>query len=81
MASSLATATATPPSTRWPAVLPEVLSAMPAEALLAPLPEFGGRYPVLGSWVVGDQAAGLCIREGRSLITTNMSHFVPHCFD
>lgn len=48
---------------------------------LHPLPNFGGRYPVLGSWVVGDDAAGLCVREDRSLITTNMSHFVPHYFD
>ena len=48
---------------------------------LHPLPVFEGRYPVLGSWVVGDSAAGLCIREDRSLITTNMSHFVPHYFD
>ena len=48
---------------------------------LHPLPCFDGRYPVLGAWVVGDAAAGMCVREDRSLITTNMSHFVPHRFD
>lgn len=42
------------------------------------LPEFDGNYPVIGSWVVGDEPAGMCIREAPSPITTNMSHFVPH---
>lgn len=43
-----------------------------------PLPEFDGRYPLIGSWVVGDSAAGIGIREDRSLITQNSSRFVPH---
>lgn len=47
---------------------------------LCTLPEFAGRYPVIGAWVVGDQAAGMCIREDVSPITTNMSNFVPHFF-
>jgi glutathionylspermidine synthase len=33
---------------------------------------------VIGSWVVGGKSAGICLREDRSPITTNMSHFVPH---
>lgn len=37
-------------------------------------------YPVVGSWVVGSDAAGICIREDSSKITTNMSNFVPHFF-
>lgn len=47
---------------------------------LFPLPCFDGMYPVIGSWVVGDEPAGMCIREDISPITTNMSYFVPHVF-
>ena len=47
---------------------------------LAPLPEFGGRYPVIGSWIVGEQPAGIGIREDDSPITKNTSRFVPHYF-
>jgi glutathionylspermidine synthase len=45
---------------------------------LAPLPEFAGNYPVLGSWIVAGQACGLGIREDTSPITTNASRFLPH---
>jgi glutathionylspermidine synthase len=48
---------------------------------LAPMPQFEGRYPVIGSWIVGDQAAGMCIREDKSPVTTNMSQFIPHFFE
>ena len=47
---------------------------------VAPLPEFGGRYPVIGSWIVGDEPAGMGIREDDSPITKNTSRFVPHYF-
>ena len=43
-----------------------------------PLPEFEGEHPVLGAWVVGDEAAGLGIRETSGLITDDTSSFVPH---
>jgi glutathionylspermidine synthase len=46
----------------------------------APLPDFAGRHPVVGSWMVGDAPAGIGIREDRSLVTGNGSHFVPHYF-
>lgn len=46
----------------------------------APLPNFSGHYPVLGLWVVGQQAAGLGIREDSSLITRDSSRFIPHYF-
>ncbi len=49
------------------------------QALCQP-PVFAGKYPVIGSWIVGDHAAGMCIREDSSPITTNMSNFVPHYF-
>lgn len=45
---------------------------------LKKLPEFNGNYPMVGSWVVGGEAAGIGIREANSLITTNKSRFVPH---
>uniref|UniRef100_A0A486XVR7 Similarity with glutathionylspermidine synthase, group 1 n=1 Tax=Rheinheimera sp. BAL341 TaxID=1708203 RepID=A0A486XVR7_9GAMM len=45
---------------------------------LAPLPKFGDSYTLIGSWLVGDSAAGICIREDNSLITKDSSRFVPH---
>ena len=44
----------------------------------APLPEFDGKHPVIGSWVVGDVPAGIGIREDDTLISGNGSHFTPH---
>ncbi len=42
------------------------------------LPEFDGNYPVIGSWIIGQEPAGIGIREANSLITDNKSRFVPH---
>ena len=42
------------------------------------LPDFDGRYPVIGSWIIGQEPAGMGIRESDTLITTNTSRFVPH---
>ena len=47
---------------------------------VAPLPAFNGRYPVVGAWIVGDQPAGIGLREDDSPITKNTSRFVPHYF-
>lgn len=47
---------------------------------LATLPRFEGNYPVIGSWVIGGEPAGIGIREDRSQVTTNASRFVPHLF-
>lgn len=46
--------------------------------LLDPLPEFDGYHPVLGAWIVGDEPAGLGIRESPGLITDDGAAFVPH---
>ena len=46
----------------------------------APLPNFGGGYVVIGSWIVGESAAGIGIREDSSPITRNTSRFLPHYF-
>ena len=37
-----------------------------------------GGYPVIGSWIVGDKACGMGIREDDGLITKDTSRFVPH---
>jgi glutathionylspermidine synthase len=44
----------------------------------SPLPRFGDSYTLIGSWVVGDLAAGIGIREDNSLITKDSSRFLPH---
>lgn len=44
----------------------------------APLPEFDGNHPVIGSWMINGWAAGIGIREAKELITGNTSRFVPH---
>ena len=46
----------------------------------APLPAFDGNYPVIGSWVVASQPAGIGIREDSTAITRDTSRFVPHFF-
>jgi glutathionylspermidine synthase len=46
-----------------------------------PLPSFDGYHPMIGSWVIGDEAAGIGIREDQGLVTGNLSQFVPHWFE
>jgi glutathionylspermidine synthase len=52
---------------------------------LAPWTSFDGLYPVLGSWVIGQQAGnaagGMGVRESTLSITASSSQFVPHLFD
>lgn len=47
----------------------------------APIPAFKDNYPVIGSWVIGCEPAGIGIRETKSIITDNLSRFVPHVID
>ncbi len=42
------------------------------------LPNFAGNYPVVGSWIIGQEPAGIGMRESVNLITNNQSRFVPH---
>jgi glutathionylspermidine synthase len=44
----------------------------------APLPNFAGSYPVVGSWLVDHVPCGLSIREDENPITGNTSRFLPH---
>jgi glutathionylspermidine synthase len=45
---------------------------------LAPLPDFSGRYPVLGSWLIDHTPCGLSVREDENPVTGNSSRFLPH---
>jgi glutathionylspermidine synthase len=45
-----------------------------------PLPSFDGARPMIGSWIIGGEPAGLGIRESTTLVTDNLSRFVPHYF-
>jgi glutathionylspermidine synthase len=45
---------------------------------LVELQAFDGMFPVLGSWLVGDEPAGMGIREDATRVTGNRSRFVPH---
>lgn len=42
------------------------------------LPKFGDNYALVGSWVIGQEAAGIGIREAHNRITDNGSRYVPH---
>jgi glutathionylspermidine synthase len=46
----------------------------------APLPEFNGKRPVVGSWIIDGESAGIGMRETDGLITNNFSRFLPHRF-
>lgn len=46
-----------------------------------PLPDFDGRRPVLGAWVVAGEPAGLGIRESANLITGTEARFIPHLIE
>jgi glutathionylspermidine synthase len=45
---------------------------------LAPLPNFSGQYPVIGSWLIDHTPCGLSIREDENPVTGNTSRFLPH---
>lgn len=48
---------------------------------LAPVPEFEGRRPIVGSWLITDMGpSGIGIRESDSPVTDNQSRFVPHIY-
>ena len=49
-----------------------------AQARAANLFRTVGGHAIVGSWIVGDQASGIGMREDAGLITTNTARFVPH---
>jgi glutathionylspermidine synthase len=48
---------------------------------LIDLPNFENNYPIIGSWIIGQEAAGIGIRESNTLITNNTSRFIPHLIE
>lgn len=46
-----------------------------------PLPDFDGNRLVLGTWMVGDEAAGVGLRETKGLVTDGYARFLPHFVD
>ncbi len=47
---------------------------------LAPEAAFDGKHPVLGLWMIDQDCAGMGIRESSTLVTDNLSSFIPHFF-
>ncbi len=43
-----------------------------------PLPQYAENYTLIGSWLVDDQPAGISMREDTSLITQDLSRYLPH---
>ena len=39
-----------------------------------------GHYAVIGSWIIGNQPAGMIIRDSSDLIVRDLSRVVPHWF-
>ena len=48
---------------------------------LADIPQFDGQRPVIGSWIVGQEASGMGVREAPGAVTDNFARFVPHIID
>ena len=44
----------------------------------ADISHIDGNYAVLGSWIIGGEAGGMSVRESTTMITNNLSRFVPH---
>ncbi|WP_417616012.1 glutathionylspermidine synthase family protein [Oceanisphaera sp.] len=43
-----------------------------------PLPKFGQNHTLVGSWLIDDKPAGMAVREDTSLITQDLSRYLPH---
>jgi glutathionylspermidine synthase len=39
-----------------------------------------GYYPIIGSWIIGDKACGMSIREDKNIVTGNDAFFASHIF-
>jgi glutathionylspermidine synthase len=46
----------------------------------AHIPRFGDDFVIIGSWMIGDEPAGIGLREDATEITRDTSRFVPHYF-
>ncbi len=43
-----------------------------------PLPCFNNNYTLIGSWLIDNQPAGISVREDSTLITQDLSRYLPH---
>ena len=43
-----------------------------------PLPDYTGKYPLIGCWLIASRAVGMGIREDKTLVTGPNAHFIPH---
>ncbi|MFQ3197046.1 MAG: glutathionylspermidine synthase [Paraglaciecola sp.] len=43
-----------------------------------PMAKFANNHTLIGSWLVGDKAAGISVREDTSVITQDLSRYLPH---
>jgi glutathionylspermidine synthase len=48
---------------------------------MAGIPEIDGRYPIIGSWIIGQEPAGMGIRESKHYVSDNLSMFAPHLIE
>ncbi len=44
------------------------------------LPNFENNFPLIGSWVIGGESAGIIVREDNSPITSGICRLVPHYY-
>lgn len=44
----------------------------------AELAESDNNFAIFGSWIIGGEPAGMSVRESNTMITDNLSRFVPH---
>ena len=42
------------------------------------IPSHDGYYPILGSWIIGDNACGMSVREDQNLVTGMNAFFASH---
>jgi glutathionylspermidine synthase len=69
-------------TTGGPYTGPAIIQALAPEASFADsLRPGASRHPVIGLWMIDQECCGMGIRETSSLITDNLSSFVPHYFD
>lgn len=44
------------------------------------LAKFDNMYPIIGSWIIGNKACGMAVREDTNVVTGLDSYFVPHLY-
>ncbi len=69
-------------TTGGPYTGPAIVQALAPDASFADnLVAGASRHPVLGLWMIDQECCGMGIRESGSLVTGNLSSFVPHYFE